>query len=221
MSRILRWHEGMLNIIKSKLIPSDIAASIYLVFVQTSTNNNVLMPKAGNIFDILQRLWAICFGEGHGSFDWKPKDEFRYQEHKSVHRAFPVEDFEGKGEIKHEKPENDGGPGHAGLDVLGEYMLKDGKITIYVDLCGGATSRYSNGTWTLENLIKVVLIHELAHLVTHRGFELKGNESNHVWEYTAQCATYAYLKTHGDSGPFRLLKNYRLTSRSFTVLGKH
>jgi hypothetical protein len=39
----------------------------------------------------------------------------------------------------------------------------------------------------------VVLIHELAHLVTHRGFG-EDNLSRHFMEYTAQCATYAYLK---------------------------
>ena len=52
---------------------------------------------------------------------------------------------------------------------------------------------------SLEGLIEVVLIHELAHLITHRVYDLKyTNEDDcvHLWEYTAQCATYVYLNTH-------------------------
>jgi hypothetical protein len=61
-------------------------------------------------------------------------------------------------------------------------------------------SESNESGWKLEHLINVVLIHELAHLITHRGFELKslGEDTNHTWEYTAQCATYAYLKIHGE-----------------------
>jgi hypothetical protein len=36
-------------------------------------------------------------------------------------------------------------------------------------------------------------VHELAHLVTHRGFG-EYDLSGHFMEYTAQCLTYAYLK---------------------------
>ena len=51
-----------------------------------------------------------------------------------------------------------------------------------------------------EELIKVVLIHELAHLITHRVYKLEYDDNEddcvHLWEFTAQCATYAYLKIH-------------------------
>jgi hypothetical protein len=39
------------------------------------------------------------------------------------------------------------------------------------------------------------------HLITHRGFkveELTKGKTEHFWEFTAQCATYAYLKKHGE-----------------------
>jgi hypothetical protein len=99
------------------------------------------------------------------------------------------------------RSESDGGPGQGGFDALGKYSLGDSTITIYVDSCRKAESEYSEGSWKLENLIKVVLIHELTHLITNKRFDLErlGSEHDHVWEYTAQCATYAYLKIYGNA----------------------
>ena len=88
-------------------------------------DKSVTMPKGYIVFEILQRLSVICSGEESRGFDWKPKGEFRYRERKWDDQVFRVEDFEGRGETKQERPENDGGPGRAGLDVLGKYTLND------------------------------------------------------------------------------------------------
>jgi hypothetical protein len=72
--------------------------------------------------------------------------------------------------------------------------------------------RKYRGVDSLEGLIEVVLIHELAHLITHRVYDLKytnEDDSVHVWEYTAQCATYVYLKIHCE----RDLKAFEQLSR--------
>jgi hypothetical protein len=162
-------------------------------------DKSVTMPESKMVGEILEKLWMICSEEKFGGdFYWKPKGEFGYRERQRHDRIFRVRIFEGREEANRERREHDGGPGHGGLDVLGKYSLGDGMITIYVDSCRRALSEYSDGSWKLENLIKVVLIHELAHLITHQGFNLKGDEANHVWEYTAQCAIYAHLKIHGE-----------------------
>jgi hypothetical protein len=162
-------------------------------------DESVTLPKASIVFEILERLWTICSDEKFGrSFDRKPEGEFLFREREWYDRIFRVRTFEGREEADRERREPDGGPGHNGFDLLGKYSLGDSMITVYVDSCRRAVSEYSDGIWKLENLIKVVLIHELAHLITHIGFDLKGDETNHVWEYTAQCATYAYLKIYGE-----------------------
>jgi hypothetical protein len=161
-------------------------------------DKSVTLPESKMIVVILERLWMLCSGEKFGGrFYWEPKGEFRYRERQLHDRIFRVRIFEGREDTDRERSDH-GGPGRAGLDVLGKYSLSDSMITIYVDSCRRAVSEYSDGNWKLENLIRVVLIHELAHLMTHHGFDLTGNEANHVWEYTAQCATYAYLRTHGE-----------------------
>jgi hypothetical protein len=161
-------------------------------------DKSVTMPEAYIVFEILERIWMICSEEKFGGY-WKPEGEFLFRERHSYDRIFRVRTFEGREEANRESRESDRGPGHNGLDVLGKYSLGDSTIIIYVDACRRAVSEYGDGVWKLENLIKVVLIHELAHLITHQGFKLTGREANHVWEYTAQCATYAYLKTHGEA----------------------
>jgi hypothetical protein len=169
-------------------------------------DKGVTMPDAHSVLELLERLWLVCSEEKFGgNFYWKPEGEFLFRERQWYDRIFRVRIFEGREDANRERPEHDGGPGRGGIDVLGKYSLSDSKITIYVDSCRKAESEYSDGSWKLENLIKVVLIHELAHLITHRGFDLKslGDEANHVWEYTAQCATFAYLKTHGDTGDLK------------------
>src|SRR6476646_7984862 len=101
-------------------------------------------------------------------------------------------------EPSRERTDYDGGPGSGRLDLLGKYTFKVSTVTIYVDSCRKAVERYLPGN-SLEALIKVVLIHELAHLMTHRYcLGSKQDRSDHFWEYTAQCATYACLKYLGD-----------------------
>jgi hypothetical protein len=151
------------------------------------------MPSQTRVNEILEGLWMICLGEtSEAGFDWGPDSEFRFRERTSEDRIFRVKDFEGRSE----RIEHDGNPGCGGIDLLGKYSLSDSTITIYVDSCRKAARKYYDGS-SLEELIEVVLIHELAHLITHRGYGLEftnEKESDHLWEYTAQCATYSYLK---------------------------
>jgi hypothetical protein len=174
-----------------------------------SLENKVLkMPTADKVCEILKSLWMICSGEKSGDgFDLPPEGEFGIpRQRTSEDRIFRVRDFEGRRTVM---DEYDGGPGRGGLDVLGKYTLKNSLITIYVDSCRKAELEYGNGSWELRNLIDVVLIHELAHLITHQCFYLKmqkGGEIDHLWEYTAQCATYAYLKSHGEKKDLEVFK---------------
>jgi hypothetical protein len=80
-----------------------------------------------------------------------------------------------------------------GLDLLGAYRCNDSLVTIYIDSCLKAARRYKV---ECDSLIEVVLVHELAHLMTHRGFDVN-DLSRGFMEHTAQCATYAYLKPRG------------------------
>ena len=172
-------------------------------------DKSVKMPEAYIVFEILERLWTICSDEKFGgSFYWKPKGEFGFREREGYDRIFRVEDFVGKGEPNGERSESDGGPGRGGIDVLGKYSPTDSTITIYVDSCRKVDLVYGDGR-KLERLIKVVLIHELAHLITHKGFNPKnlGKENDHVWEYTAQCAAYAYLKIHGEPEDLKIFED--------------
>jgi predicted Zn-dependent protease with MMP-like domain len=85
------------------------------------------------------------------------------------------------------------GLGKGGLDLLGRYRFDNSMVTIYIDSCRKVEQ------WCdvpLDQLLHVVLVHELAHLMTHRGFGAQESLSPHFWEYTAQCATYAYLHRH-------------------------
>ena len=134
---------------------------------------------------------------------WRsPKGELCFRRRcKSKDRIFRVRDFEGGKADTGERIEHDGGPGRGGIDLLGKYSLSDSTVTIYVDSCRKVVGRKYRGVDSLEGLIEVVLIHELAHLITHWEYELRyTNEKDcvHLWEYTAQCATYAYLKERRD-----------------------
>jgi hypothetical protein len=171
-------------------------------FVGGPQDESVSMPKRGVVCKILKELWAICLGKPLGDdCYWTPQGEFCFRGRcKSKDRIFRVRDFEGRGTANEERAEYDGGPGRGGLDLLGKYTFKGSMLTIYVDSCRRAVGRKYRGVDSLEGLIEVVLIHELAHLVTHRGLTPtpKQNESDHFWEYTAQCATYAYLNSYRD-----------------------
>ena len=169
-------------------------------FVGKAEDKNVPMPKQETVRKILEGLWMICSARESGDgFEWYPEGEFCFRKRNEYDRIFRVRIFEGREDANRERSESDGGPGRGGLDALGKYSLGDSTITIYLDSCRKAESEYNDGSWKLENLIKVVLIHELAHLITDKRFDLEklGNENEHVWEYTAQCATYAYLKIYG------------------------
>jgi hypothetical protein len=168
--------------------------------VDSLEDKSLKMPTAETVREILKSLWMICSGEKSGAgFDWPPEGEFGMpRQRMSGDRIFRVRDFEGRRTVKGERTEEDRGPGRGGLDLLGTYTLENSLITIYVDSCRRVEQEYGDGSWTLEKLIDVVLIHELAHLITHQEFGLRGDATDHVWEYTAQCATYAYLKEHGD-----------------------
>jgi hypothetical protein len=47
--------------------------------------------------------------------------------------------------------------------------------------------------------------------MTHRGFGVREKLSHHFWEYTAQCATYAYLQRHNEEAlkVFKKLSPYQ------------
>jgi hypothetical protein len=173
-------------------------------FVGDPQDEGVWMPKSETVRGILKGLWMVCSAEASGvgsDCDCYPKAEFRFRRRcKSKDRIFRVRDFEGRGTANDERAEDDGGPGRGGLDLLGKYTLSDRTVTIYVDSCRKVVGRKYRSVDSLKGLIEVVLIHELAHLMTHRVYDLKyANEDDssvHLWEYTAQCATYAYLSIH-------------------------
>jgi hypothetical protein len=50
-------------------------------------------------------------------------------------------------------------------------------VTIYIDSCFKAARRYKVES---DSLVEVVLVHELAHLMTHRGFD-RDNLSSSFW----------------------------------------
>jgi hypothetical protein len=166
--------------------------------VDNLEDKRLKMPTADMVGKILKDLWMICSGEKSGDgFDLPPEGEFGIaRQRTSKDRIFRVRDFEGRRTVKGERTEEGRGPGRGGLDLLGTYSLENSLITIYLDSCRRVEQEYGDGSWTLEKLIDVVLIHELTHLITHINFYLTGGETEHVWEYTAQCATYAYLKIH-------------------------
>jgi hypothetical protein len=134
------------------------------------------MPSAAEVEEKLERLWDICWDREP---DWHPLGEFKFRERIHSDPIFRVRDFARGRE-----------DGIGGLDLLGTYHRSDSLVTIYIDSCFKAARRYSV---LLDDLVDVVLVHELAHLVTHRGFGVD-DLSSRFMEHTAQCATYAYLK---------------------------
>jgi hypothetical protein len=151
------------------------------------------MPSPDEVTDMLKRLWAIDSQPDEVDFKWDPwvpKGEFKGRKRAPIDRKFRASNFK-----RGKKREDDGCLGTGGLDALGTYRLCDSMVTIYVDSCRRAARQYAV---SLKGLITTVLIHELTHLMTHKGFETSEDAENHFWEYTAQCGTYAYLKQRGD-----------------------
>jgi hypothetical protein len=168
---------------------------IEAVSVSGRQPKNAKMQTSTEVDEILSQLWTIC-PEGTADCAWKPAGEFHFRKRTPTDPVFRVRDFEKGNELKE--------PRAAGLDILGTYSHGKSTVTIYVDSCLKASRRYDVSP---EKLIKVVLVHELAHLMTHRGLPLErthGEESNHLWEYTAQCATYAHFKERGDKKAFKV-----------------
>lgn len=137
------------------------------------------MPPASEIKKKLKRLWEICWD---AKPDWDPLGEFEFHERGDSDPVFRSERFRARPRRR-----------SWWIDLLGRYRRQDSLVTIYIDSCFKAARRYNA---LLDDLVDVVLIHELAHLVTHRGFG-EYDLSRHFMEYTAQCLTYAYLKPNG------------------------
>jgi hypothetical protein len=135
------------------------------------------MASKEEVDDKLKWLWWYCWGQDKD--DWTPAGEFSFRKRDPSDPVFRVGDFEQGRE-----------DGVGGLDLLGTYRRHDSLVTIYMDSCLKAARRYKV---EYNHLVDVVLIHELAHLMTHRGFEVDDLSSGFM-EHTAQCATYAYLK---------------------------
>jgi hypothetical protein len=161
------------------------------------------MPK--NVAEIRDALWQIFSAEADKPEKLSlPFGEFTFRPRNASDPVFRYRDFEGS-----RRREGEGiGPGKGGLDLLGRYQLDTSLVTIYVDSCRKVARRYDV---LLEQLVRVVLVHELVHLVTHRGFEAKQSLPSHFWEYTAQCATYVYLQGHDEEAleVFKTLSPYQ------------
>jgi hypothetical protein len=153
------------------------------------------MPPANEVDEKLKELWEICFGIKPDP-SWTPSGEFSFRERTPGDLVFRVRDFERGRE-----------DGVTGLDLLGRYRRYDSLVTIYIDSYLKAARRYKV---ECDGLVDVVLVHELAHLMTHRGFDVDDLSSSFM-EHTAQCATYAYLKPRGDEAlkAFELLSTYQ------------
>jgi hypothetical protein len=134
------------------------------------------LPSQKEVEGKLKCLWTICWNTDP---DWTPSGEFTFRKRDPSDPVFRVRDFERGRE-----------DGVGGLDILGRYRRADSLVTIYIDSCRRAARRYNVDC---GNLIEVVLVHELAHLMTHRGLDVDDLSSSFM-EHTAQCATYAYLK---------------------------
>ena len=134
------------------------------------------MPSSSEVWEKLEGLWDICWDSKP---DWHPVGEFEFRARINSDPIFRVRDFARGRE-----------DGIGGVDLLGTYHGHDSHVTIYIDSCFKAARRYNV---LIDDLVDVVLIHELSHLVTHRGFGVD-NLSRRFMEHTAQCATYAYLK---------------------------
>ena len=151
------------------------------------------MPSAEKVAETLKAIWSICWDK---QSDWTPSGEFSFRERDASDPIFRVRDFERGRE-----------DGVGGLDLLGKYRRHDSLVTIYIDSCLKAARRYK---LECDSLVDVVLVHELAHLMTHRGFDVDDLSSSFM-EHTAQCATYAYLKPRGGEAlkAFELLSTHQ------------
>jgi hypothetical protein len=135
------------------------------------------MPSSRRVDEILKNLWTVASHPEEGHSDWTSSEVT------SRNRE--------PGELSF----SDSGFKEGGLDLLGKYDCNGGEVTIYVDSCRQAALEYEVD---VDALIEIVLIHELTHLITHNGFETSEKTSDHFWEFTAQCGTYAYLKQNGN-----------------------
>lgn len=170
------------------------------------SKDNVAMPGKDNVAKIRDGLWQIC---AKADKRWNlsiPFCEFEERRRNSSDTVFRPEDFEGRKKDAYE--EKASGLGEGGLDLLGRYRFDNSMVTIYIDSCRKVQQ------WCdvpLDQLVHVVLVHELAHLMTHRGFGARESLSPHFWEYTAQCATYAYLQCHNKEAlkVFKKLSSYQ------------
>jgi hypothetical protein len=193
-------------------------------FVGVPEDRCLLVSSPVMVRNILEGLWVICSEEApETGCCWTPRGEFRFRSRLPLSpsdRVFRVREFEGRSTVARkrtfkgkESRETDAsgrtdneGPGCGGIDLLGKYCFEDSTVTIYVDSCRKVVGRY-HGVNSLDALIKVVLVHELAHLATHR--HLLGSSpdaSDHFWEYTAQCATYAFLKSADNANPLEVFE---------------
>lgn len=98
----------------------------------------------------------------------------------------------------------DEGVDREGIDFLGQYSLNEkNETTVTLNMC--RIRRFANRHgFQSEDVIKIVLLHELAHLVTHRGrsqcpkcwvaFDAAASEQK---ETMAQQATHLYLRVAG------------------------
>jgi hypothetical protein len=150
-----------------------------------------VMPSTEEVEKIRNKLWRICAARTVQK-RWDigiPFGEFTYRPRNVSDPKFRTEDFEGRKKGMYDEE----APGPCGLDLLGRYCFDNSLVTIYIDSCKEVEQWYDV---PLDRLVRVVLIHELAHLVTHRGFGAGKPLPPHFWEYTAQCGTYTYLQRH-------------------------
>lgn len=160
------------------------------------------MPNKEDVAKIRDELWRICAKAAKSWNLYIPFSEFKARQRDSSDLMFRPEDFE---RWDHRDRQ---GPGEGGLDLLGRYRFKDSLVTIYIDSCRKVEQWYNV---PLDRLLDVVLVHELAHLMTHRGFGAKESLPTHFWEYTAQCVTYAYLldRNHESLDVFKRLSAHQ------------
>jgi hypothetical protein len=165
-------------------------------FLVEAVGRKHAMPSKEEVARIRSELWSVCANDSHRWNLSIPFSEFKFRKRDNSDPVFRRKDFESADHTEQQ------GPGKGGLDLLGRYRLKDSLVTIYVDSCR-KVERWCDVA--LDQLVRVVLVHELAHLMTHRGFGAQKALSAHFWEYTAQCATYAYLYRH-DQGALSVFK---------------
>jgi hypothetical protein len=170
------------------------------------SKENVTMPSKEDVAEIRDKLCHICAQKPDECWLRIPFGEFEERRRNSSDPVFRPEDFEGRKKGVYE--EKASGLGEGGLDLLGRYRFDNRMVTIYIDSCRKVEQ------WCdlpLDQLTQVVLVHELAHLMTHSGFGALESLPPHFWEYTAQCATYAYLYHHNKEAlkVFKKLSSYQ------------